>query len=499
MEKNQLKAGALLTYISLFIGNVISLFYTPFMLRTLGQSQYGLYSLANSVVGYLTVLDFGFGSATIRYTAKYKAEGQEEKATIMYGMFLFLYGIIGVLVLVLGCVFAFFSEHFFAKGLTPEEISTVKVLIVLASVNLAVSFPFNVFTSIVTAYEKFVFLKITSLIRLLVNPLIYIPVLLFGYKSIGLIVATTILNVVFLSLNVWYCLFKLHIKIKFAGFDLSLLKEIVIYSFWIFIGAIVNQLWWNSGQLILGIFSTSASIAIFGLAMQFKTYFESFACAITNIFLPKMTTLDAQHVSDKTLSDYFIKIGRLQYVIIALITSGFILFGRQFISIWAGHDYDKAFYTTVIIFIPLSLIDTQTLGITILQAKNKHKFRSLTYLFVAIAAILLCIPFIKKYDVYGCAFATAFALIVGNLIIMNWFYSRTIHLNIGQFWLEIIKMTPGILSLAVVSFFLLKRLPTLSSYRLLLPAVLIYSIFYFIIVYFFSLNSYERSLLKFRK
>jgi len=181
--KSQLKTGAVLTYVTLLLGNAIALVYTPFMLRTLGQSEYGLFSLANAVVGYLTVLDFGFGSATIRYTAKYNAEGQIEKTQSMYGMFIFLYGFIGLITLVIGFILSFFAYNLFAKGLTVEEIKTVRVLLILATINLAVSFPFGVFTSIITAYEKFVFLKIVSLIRLIVNPVVYIPVLLLGYKG----------------------------------------------------------------------------------------------------------------------------------------------------------------------------------------------------------------------------------------------------------------------------------------------------------------------------
>ena len=66
----QLKAGVLLSYLTLALSNIIALVYTPFMLRLMGQSEYGLYSLVASVVAYLTILDFGFGNAIIRYTAK---------------------------------------------------------------------------------------------------------------------------------------------------------------------------------------------------------------------------------------------------------------------------------------------------------------------------------------------------------------------------------------------------------------------------------------------
>ena len=207
----------------------------------------------------------------------------------------------------------------------------------------------------------------------------------------------------------------LRIKISFRLFDWHLLKEIMSYSVWIFVGSIVNQLWWNAGQFLLGVYASSVAIAIYSVAMQFRSYFESFATAISGVFLPRMTTMVANGSSDEDFSAYFIRVGRLQYIVIALITSGFILFGKQFITVWAGVEYIQAFYVTLIIFIPLSLVDTQTLGITILQAKNKHKFRALLYLAVVIFCIVISVPFIKIYGVYGCTFATASALTIGNL------------------------------------------------------------------------------------
>ena len=495
--KSQIKSGAVLTFISLFIGNAISLFYTPFMLKSLGQVEYGLYGLANSIVGYLTVLDFGFGNAAIRYTAKYKAENKEDKLKYMYGMFIALYTFIGILTFTIGYYFSQNAQLFFKNGLSVDELSIVRTLLILASLNLAISFPFGIFTSIITAYENFIFLRVSSIVRHIINPLVYIPVLLFGHKSIGLIIATTILNFLFLLINLIYCFCKLKIKVSFGKFDFSLLKEIFSYSVWIFVGSIVNQLWWNSGQFMLGVFSSAVSIAIFNLAMQFKSYFESFATSISGVFLPRLTSMESNQSSDEEFTNCFIKVGRLQFILISLITTGFILFGKQFIEIWAGSNYELAYYVTLIIFIPLALVDTQTLGIAILQAKNKHKFRSIVYLCVAIACIVICIPFIKKFDVIGCASATALVLTVGNLFIMNWYYYKKIHLNVFLFWKELLKMLPSVILSCGIMFVLLKFfIPVLNSYRLLLPFILIYIIFFLVIMYLFSFNEYEKNLVK---
>ena len=116
MAINQLKTGALLSYISIILNNIIGLLYTPFMLRMMGQSEYGLYSLVASVVAYLTILDFGFGNAIIRYTAKFRAENRLKEQYEMFGMFLFLYSAIGIFTLLIGLCLYFNVDFLFEYG-----------------------------------------------------------------------------------------------------------------------------------------------------------------------------------------------------------------------------------------------------------------------------------------------------------------------------------------------------------------------------------------------
>jgi O-antigen/teichoic acid export membrane protein len=97
LKVNEVKAGALLSYASIFVSIIIGLLYTPIMLRLLGQSEYGLYSLIGSVVGYLSILDLGLGNAIVRYTARNRAVGDKEAESSLNGMFIALYSVIAVL------------------------------------------------------------------------------------------------------------------------------------------------------------------------------------------------------------------------------------------------------------------------------------------------------------------------------------------------------------------------------------------------------------------
>ena len=66
------KHGVVLSYVSIITNTLVQLLYTPFLTKMLGQSEYGLYSIVASIIGYLTVLDLGFGNAIVDSTAKYR-------------------------------------------------------------------------------------------------------------------------------------------------------------------------------------------------------------------------------------------------------------------------------------------------------------------------------------------------------------------------------------------------------------------------------------------
>ena len=214
MAINQLKAGAILSYVSIGLNNLVGLLYMPFMLRMMGQNEYGLYSLVASVITYLTVLDLGFGNAIVRYTAKFRAEGKINEQYDMFGMFLILYSIVGVITLLIGTGFYFNVDVLFDRAMTLEDLSKVRTMMLLMTVNLAFTFPMSVFGSIIVAYEDFVFQKLVNITRIILNPLVMIAMLMLGYRAIGMTVITTLFNVVTLLVNCWYCFHKIHILRK---------------------------------------------------------------------------------------------------------------------------------------------------------------------------------------------------------------------------------------------------------------------------------------------
>ena len=248
---------------------VIGLLYTPYMLRMLGQSEYGLYSLAASLIAYLTVLDLGFGNAIVRYTAKFRAEGKTNEQEKMFGMFFLLYIGIGIIALIIGLVLFNNVETIFSAKMSFQEVGSMRIMLGLMTFNLAFTFPMSIWGSIMTAYERFVFQRIVSIIRSILNPIVMVALLVVGYKAIAMVIVTTLFNVVTLCVNWWYCKYRLSIKIRFTRFKWEFLKEVSIYSFWIFLNAIMDRIYWNTGQFILGVYHGTEAVAIYSVAVSY--------------------------------------------------------------------------------------------------------------------------------------------------------------------------------------------------------------------------------------
>ena len=350
------------------------------------------------------------------------------------------------------------------------------------------------FSAIIIVHERFIFPKILEIVRSILNPLIMIPLLAMGYKSITMTVVATIINILCIIVNVYYCFVILKIKIKFRKINMCVLNEIFGYSFFILLNILVDKIYWSTDQLILGGMMGATSVAIYSVGSTLNNYYMMFSTAISSMFLPKITRMVTGNSSDKDLSDLFIKIGRIQYIIMSFILVGFMIIGKEFVEIWAGEGYEESYYIALVVMIPLTVPLIQNLGISILQAKNMHRDRSKIYLFIAILNVIVTIPFVKIWGSIGAAIASGIALIIGNIIIINIYYARKVGLDIVRFWREILRMTIPVAICFIVSKFIINLINLIGVIGFIIKGVIITFIF-ITLMWILGMNLYEKELI----
>ena len=492
-ESTERKSGAILSYVSIIVNTLIQLLYTPLLIRMLGQSEYGLYSLVASIIGYLTIMDLGFGNAIIVYTAKYKAQGKTNKEKVLHGMFNIVFKIIGVVTVTLGLILYFNVNNIFGNKMTDIELHKMQMMMLILTFNLFITFSFAIYNSIISAYEKFTFQKIIAIIQSLLKPLLMIPLLLIGYKSITLCIVITIVNLIVIISNYLYCKKKLKINIKFNGFDKKMFQVILGYSVWIFIGTIVDKANWSVDNFILGAVSGTIAVSVYSIAATINQLFISLSTAISSVLLPKMSKLVAKKASSEVLTNEMIKVGRIQNYIIFMMCSGLVLFGKEFIAVWVGENYNDSYYIALLLIIPISIPLIQNLGLSIMQAMNKYKFKSISTFIMAIINIIISIYFAKKWGAMGAALGTSLSLIICNCILINIYYYKVIKLDVIKFWKDIGKQSiPFAIPITII--ILLMNFIKLNGIIYLIVYGGIYLIMYCLFAYFISMNKYEKDL-----
>ncbi len=500
MKVNQLKAGVILSYSQIALRIIIGLIQAPIVIRCLGQSEYGLYNTIVSTLSMLSFLSLGFNSSYLRYYSKYKKEVNNDAIYKLNGLFLLIFTIIGLIALACGIFLTYNLKLVFSNGLTKGEYETAKILMFILTINLALTFPMSIFQNIISAHEKFIFLKSLGMIRTVLSPLLIIPIALMGYQSIALAIITVSINLFVDLIYIFYVIIKLKQKFYFKDFEKGLLKSLFGFTLFIAINLIVDEINSNVDKVLLSRYKGTISAAIYSVGYTLYNFYWQFSTSVSGVFAPRVYKIYNKYKNEpivlkQQLTGLFTKVGRIQFLILSLVATGFVFFGKPFIHFWAGEGYSDSYYVGLLLILPSTIALIQNVGMEIQRAENKHRFRSLAYLFMAIVNIVLTIFLSQKYGAIGAAIGTAISLILANGFIMNIYYHKKCNIDIIAFWSSILRLSVGLILPAIVGALLICFVDMYVFWKLLL-SIFIYMISYCISMWLLGMNAYERELLK---
>lgn len=491
-ENKQIKIGAIMSYAAILFNITAGLIYTPWMIRQIGRSQYGLYVLALSVIGFF-MMDFGLGSTVSRFISRYNAEGEKEKASNFLGITFKLYIIIDVAIFLVMLFIFIFAGNIYAK-LTPEELSQFKVVFIIASLSSIAAFPFMPLNGILISHERFVFIKFADMLCKMLAVASIIVVLLLGYGLYALVVVNAVTALITIALKLSYLLKNRLLAINFKSKDKTILRLIFHYSAWATIMAVSGRLILNITPTILGVFAGTVQISLFAIAMTIEGYTWTFANALNGLFLPKVTRMTVNSNNPKNVEDLMIRVGRIQLVTTGLLVIGFLTMGKEFMIVWLGDGFKESYYIAMLLMGTGIVTFTQEIGGTMLMAVNKIRYQAFCTSTSAVISIFLSLVLSRLFGAIGSGIAIFSGLLIGNVIGMNLVYYKVLRINIFRFFKEChLKMTFPIIMAFIVGF-LLQYLIPVQSLPLFLVKACIFGIIYLILMWFTALNQYEKKL-----
>ena len=437
--KNQIKSGAVLGYLNIVLNMCISIFFTPFLIRTLGDAEYGVYRVIQSFAGSLSIMTLGMATLVTRNIVYFDTRKQQKEKENFLAMGLIISLVMAAITLLAGVGMYAVSGKMFQASLSPSEIVTAQKLVVFFVANMAITVLNDFFAGMVRGHEKFAVSNGIRTARLILRVVTLVITLKLGFKSVAIVATDLALSAFVLFFNMFFGMGKLRERIRFHYWDKVMFKSSLLFSAAILLQTIINQVNQNLDSVILGVMTDSKTVALYSVGLVIYTTYNSVSSVISGLFTPAATRLVASNASPLELTDFVSRIGRYQLILVGAVLSGFILFGKEFILYWLGETYRPVYGVVLWLIIPTTIPLIQSAYQAILDAKMKRMSRSVILTVMAVINVVVSVLLIRKIGYIGAAVGTAISILLGHGVIMNIYLYKVIKLNVIKMFKDILR------------------------------------------------------------
>lgn len=496
-SSKQIKAGAILSYCVISFNMIAGLIYTPWMISKIGQSNYGLYTLATSLIT-MFLFDFGMSSAVSRFVSKFIAEGRQDKVNTFLGIVYKLYLIIDSVVLLLLVIIYFLINTIYGQ-LTDSEIIIFKNLYVIVGVFSVISFPFVTLNGILTSYEKFTHLRLCELFNKVFIIVSVVIALLCGGSVYALVLLNVTSGIITTIIKLIIVRKETPIRIDFKTKDKSLIKEIFSFSIWTTVSSLAQRMIYNLTPSVIAAVSITGSVgvAIFGLGSTIEGYVYSFATAINGMFVTRISKLVYGEKDKNKLTQLMIKVGRIQCMVIGLLVVGFIAVGRSFIiDIWNKPSFSESYICTILMIIPSYFFLPMQIANTTLVVENKVKLQAEVFVLMGVINVVLSILLAKYFGAIG-ASISIFIAYMTRTVLMGVIFQTKLGFDMMLFLKEtFLKITPYLLIVMFIGkIFDLVNPVSNTIIRFIINGGVVICLFS-LLMYKFVMNDYEKNMIR---
>ncbi len=453
---SQIKLGAVISYASVAFYTLSGLIYTPWMISCIGSDDYGLYTLAISVVNFF-LLDFGLGDAVSRFMSKFYAEDKDELVAgflgIVFKVYLMITAAIAAALLVI-----YLNIDAIYAGLGTSQLKVFKGLYLIVAMYSLFSFPFTPLSGILTSKERFVALNLCNLAQKVMTVALIVVALLLGWGVYALVAVNALVSVAVTLAKLFIVTKRTDVTVSIRAWDAETAKQVVGFSVWVTVTQICQRLIFSIMPSIIAMSSSTAEVTLFGLASSLEGYVYTVAEALNGMFMPKVSRSLAGEGEE--LQTLMTRIGRIQLYIIGFIFVCFFAIGTRFVDCWMGEGYESLWICTVLLILPSMIELPQMIGGTAITASGHVKEKSIVFIGMAVCNIVLGFVLTRAFGAFGGCVSICASYLLRTLG-ENVLYKTKLNIDLASFFSETflrwllpasLTLTAGCVISAVIPF-----------------------------------------------
>lgn len=487
------RQGVYISYAYTAVQVIVNFLYVPIVLSTIGREEYGLYQTVGSIMAYIVSINSVLAAGVGRYYSMYKAEGNERMMENTLAIAKRLYWCVSAVAMLIVLLIIPVFKNAYNDSLTKSQLEECAAMLVIMALNAVITFNNTVYVAAINANERFVFLRLVSMATLIAQPFIILAVAKICPTAVVITCVILAMNIVSTFLQKIYARRLLQVRCTFHGWDSRLVKGLLVFSAGIVLVTVADQIFWSSSNLVIAFFYGAGPVAVFAVGAQVYKAYLSAGMGISGVFFQRVSELYHRDHDMKAISILFAKVGRIAFLACSLILGGFIVLGRDFISIWAGSGYEDAYFVAIVVMIPLTVDLIQNLGLTILQVMDRYYFRGIVYIALALANVAISIALVPRFGIVSAALSSGVCMLTGNGLVMNIYYWKVAGIDIPSFWRGILQLVVPFIAAVTFSLFVYWTFPFgHGGLPLFIAGGAFYLFMFFVFMWHFGMNEYEK-------
>ena len=400
MNKKRLSINLVANVFQVLSSLVISLYFTPYIVASLGTASYGFYAIAGSMISYFTVFTTALNSMANRFISISWHKEKYDEANMYYNTVLFSNIAISVVLSLFVIVFVAFLENFI--NISPDvvvlDVKMLFGLVLLSALLLSATSVFNCGTFCTNRLE------LKSGIMIL-NSIVRVAFLLAAFKLFKANIAflgyaTLIVTVIEVAFN-FYFIKKLMSKLVFSikYFNKKFVKILVSSGIWNSVNQLNTIMLNGLDVLMANLFITPGDAGILAISKSIPTIIWSLSAMMGGVFLPQFLIDYSKNNMDGLKNNFRISFNIMGFFA-SIVLTGFVVYGIDFYSLWLPDENSKIFYAlSLLALLPLFFTgSTQVMG-NVFVLTNKLKYPVVITTIRAFLGVVL-VYFILKYASY---------------------------------------------------------------------------------------------------
>lgn len=432
--------GAISSQLYTVLVILLNLVTTPFILGHLDAAIYGLSIVVFQVTSYLGMFDFGLTAGVERFLAGTKSDTQEGRKKIqeIISTSFIVYAILGIMVIIVGSAFSPYVSDIF--DVPADWSADIRLIVIALSCLVGVQFLLRSISGIFFAHQRQLLSNTLSFFLSLSNIGFTVLFIYLGYELWSFVLAQVLVFLVNAVLNLY--IFRKsypYVRLNFADFRITLLKEMFSYGFYLFIIGIAVQIVFQTDRIIIGSLVSLSAVSIYALTSKLPEMASQFIWKITDNSFPAMVELSKANdvnpfrIVHNKLMDLTLSLSTTAFWLICFITA-------PFLKLWVGDSY-FAGQNFVFLVGYLYLIQLTFIHVSAMCLNGAGIAKQLSYMSILEAGLNLGLSIIlaKKFGLIGVLYGTVLAGIATSFWYVPYLTSKFMRIPIKTYVYSLLK------------------------------------------------------------